>query len=166
MISFVHVHLILNHIPIVGLGIALLLLLLAEVWRDSGLARAGWIVLAVAAALAIPAYLTGEPAEEAIEHLPGVVEDLIETHEERALIALIITILGGILGLASLWTAYARGRTPRLLALATLLVVLVGAGTMAWTGNAGGKIRHPEIRAAITPAAGGAELEEREGRED
>ncbi|MBI2875740.1 MAG: hypothetical protein HYY20_02535 [Candidatus Tectomicrobia bacterium] len=119
-----------------------------------------------AAALAIPTYLTGEPAEEAIEHLPGVVEDLIETHEERALIALILTIFGGILGLASLWTAYAWGQTPRLLALATLLVVLVGAGTMAWTGNAGGKIRDPEIRAATTPAAGGAELEERAGRED
>lgn len=56
----------------------------------------------VTAAAAVPTYLTGEPAEEAVEHLPGVVKDLIEIHEERALIALIVATFGGILGLASL----------------------------------------------------------------
>ncbi|MBI2877083.1 MAG: hypothetical protein HYY20_09405 [Candidatus Tectomicrobia bacterium] len=90
MISSVQVHLLLNHILIVGLGIALLLLLLAEVRRGSGLAQAGWIVLITAAAFAVPTYLTGEAAEEAIKHLPGVAEELIETHEDRALIALIL----------------------------------------------------------------------------
>lgn len=162
--SYVHFHLLLNHIPIVASGIALLLLLLAEIKRDPGIARAGWIVMVVTAAAALPTYLTGEPAEEAVEHLPGVVKELIEIHEKRALAALIIAAFGGILGLASLCTAHVREQPPRPLALITLLAVLVGAGVMAWTGNAGGKIRHTEIRSTIAPDAG--EVERGEEKEE
>jgi hypothetical protein len=39
-------------------------------------------VFVLGAVVALPVYLTGEPAEEVVEHLPGVAESFIESHEE------------------------------------------------------------------------------------
>jgi hypothetical protein len=40
-----------------------------------------WVFVLVAL-VALPVYLTGEPAEEVVEHLPGVAESFIESYEE------------------------------------------------------------------------------------
>ena len=102
--------------------------------------------------IAIPVYLTGEPAEETVEHLPGVLESIIEEHEEFAKFGLISAIVSGIAALVSL--AFLRtdpdGGKAKLLLFATLALAAITVGTMGWTAKLGGVIRHTEIRAAGT----------------
>src|SRR5689334_14228815 len=94
-----HLHLLLNHVPVLGTIFGLGLLAFAMVRRDPPLQRVACGVFVLAALLAVPAYLTGEPAEATVKGLPGVVDQLIERHENAAGVA-----LGGViaLGLAAL----------------------------------------------------------------
>ena len=97
-----HAHLILNHIPVVGLGAAILLLLYAFARKNDEMKKAALAGFALLALVAIPVYLTGKGAEDLVEHLPGVTEAYIEQHEEAATASLIAIELLGALSLAGL----------------------------------------------------------------
>ncbi len=140
-----HLHLMLNHFPVVGLVFALALLGWGALRKNPSLAKAGFAALVVVALLAIPAFLTGEPAEKVAEPLPGVSHPIIEQHEDVAKVALIVTLVAGVAALAGLWLA--RGKAvASWCSSSVLLVALVAAGLMAWAANLGGKVRHTEIR--------------------
>jgi hypothetical protein len=144
--SWAHIHLALSHVPVIGLLIVLLLLAVARVRRSTELTRASYVLLVLMAASAVVVYLTGEPAEELVENLPGFSEAIVEEHEEVALIA---TIGMGGLGLIAL-VGLIRFRAPRIepawYGRGVLLLALLMGGLMAWTANLGGQIRHSEIR--------------------
>lgn len=154
-----HAHLLVNHFPIVGtfLGVVLLLLTLAT-RRDRGVWTAGVAVLALSAMGAAAAQLTGEPAEEVVEDLAGVDPDVVEEHEERAKIATIASVAVGVVALGAWFVGRRRDAIPVGFVGGTLAAAVVSAGLMAWTGNAGGKIRHPEIGDAPPAEGPGARL--------
>ncbi len=58
----------------------------------------------------------------------------------------------GFLGLIGLYLYQHTKTIPRWLGLVILLLSLVTAVSMIWTGNLGGKIHHPEIRSKFPPA--------------
>jgi len=145
--SFVHLHLLLNHVPVVGVVFVVLLLAVALWKRHSDIGKLALALLAGIAAITAIVFLTGEPAEEAVENVAGVSEALIHQHEDVALVALISTGVVGALALGLLWW-YRRQTLPRRLVGASLVVMLGVSGLMAWTANLGGQIRHSEIRSA------------------
>ena len=144
--NLAHLHLMLNHIPLVGIGFTTLLLILAMLRRSNELINIALVFVVVVALWAIPVYLTGEPAEEVVEDLPGVSEQLIEEHEEKAEVAFIFVEATGALALISFIVRIYSDKFGHRLALLTLLVLIISGGLMAWTANLGGKINHPEIR--------------------
>lgn len=158
--NLVHLHLVLNHLPIVGTIFALLLLAAGLFWQKDELKKAAMWAFCLVAAFAIPAYLTGEPAEEVAEKLPGVTETIIERHEDAAKIALILVLSLGTLSGAGLIATRAKP-VPRWLASGLLAVSLTTSGLMAWTGNLGGQIRHTEIRAGAPALPPQSEKEHR-----
>jgi hypothetical protein len=150
-----HWHLILNHIPVLGTAFGLGLLLFA-LWRKSDeLKKAAFGALVIIALLAVPAYLTGEPAEGGVKGLPGVVKSDIEHHEEAATIAFVGVLvlgLGALLGLI----VSRRGRTvPVWFSSLIVAAALIVSGLMAWTANLGGQVRHTEIRGGPSVSASG-----------
>jgi len=149
----VHLHLLLNHLPVVGTVFGVLFLAFALVRRDSGLAKASFGFLALIGAFAVAVYLTGEPAQEAVEKLPGFPERLIDRHEDAALLATILTGTIGALALAAL-VFYRRRPLPRSLTAVALVCALGTAVTMAYTANLGGQIRHAEIRGGAASPVG------------
>lgn len=144
--SWAHIHLALTHVPVIGLLIVLLLLVVARLRRSAELMRVSYGLLVLLAVATVIVYLTGEPAEELVENLPGFSETLVEQHEEAALIA---TIGMGVLGLVAL-VGLIRFRAPWIAPAwygsGVLLLALLMGGLMAWTANLGGQIRHSEIR--------------------
>jgi hypothetical protein len=150
-----HLHLLLNHMPILGSLFGLVLLLVAMVRRQPALVKAGLITLLIAAALAIPTNMTGEGAEEVVENYPGVTRALIHEHEEAAELAMWALELTGALALVSL-LLLARGHArATLLTRLTLAGAFVSFGLMARAGNLGGQIMHPETRSdAVSNALG------------
>ena len=147
-----HLHLFLNHVPVLGAIGLLTLFSIALVRRDSSLARLtlGLSVLLAGASIAV--FLTGEPAAELVEDLSGTVERAIEPHEEAAMVATIAFGVFGAMSLAAL-VAFRRRTMPRWVTGAAVSGTIVLSGLMGWTANLGGQIRHPEIRTGFeTPA--------------
>jgi len=146
MVNWAHVHLLLNHLPLYGAIAGTLILGLSLAMKRQALGRAGLMVIVVTAIVAGGVYLTGEPAEEQVESLPGVSESFIERHEEMALRAMIALAAVGLFALYGL-VVLRRRPSPRTLALAFILSLLP-LGAMAYTAYLGGQIRHSEIRPA------------------
>ena len=145
--SITHLHLLLNHVPMVGIvGVALLFALALRRHSDE-LTR---VALGFTVALALVAgavFLTGEPAEELIEHLPGFDDALVERHEDVALVATVaFGALGALAAGALLWAR--RHALPRRTAMLGLAGALAVGALVGWTANLGGMIRHSELRTA------------------
>jgi len=163
-----HLHLLFNHFPVIGTILCLLLLLFALMRKSDELKRASLGGLVLISLLTIPAFLTGEPAEELVENLPGVSHALIEAHEKAALVAFIALGITGALALVGLIWFRNRTTLPTWLIAAALLLTSVSVGLMARTGNLGGEIRHTEIRtgAAATTPGGGTDEKKDQKHED
>lgn len=154
MFTGAHLHLVLNHWPIIVPMLGLLLLAFAWLRHSEPTGRTGLAFLIGGALAALPVYLTGEDAEEAVERAPGVTEALIERHEDAGLIAAVALGVLGVFALWALWRYRRPGALPRWVLTTALSGALVGSGLMAWVGLLGGQIRHTEVR-TNPPAAFG-----------
>ena len=141
--NFAHIHLIINHVPLLTIPIALIFLIYAFWRNDDGLKRFSMVILIATSVTVIPVYLTGEPAEKVVEHLPGVTEQVIAPHEEAAEFSLIVTLLAGGLAAASLILSN-REKLKNWLQATLVLICFVAVVALGYTSNLGGKIRHPE----------------------
>ena len=149
----VHLHLLANHVPILGTLFALILLAASFFVAPDVLRRTALVVLIVSAVAGAVAYFTGEPAEDAIRGFPGVQRALIHEHEEMAEVAWIVTGIVGLLALIVL-VRWRRTAIPRGVAVGAFVVTAVASGLMGYTGLLGGRIRHTEIRPGATFALG------------
>ena len=147
--TLVHLHLLLNHIPVVGALFALLLFALALTRRETVSVKFALGFTTAMAAIAVVVYFTGGAAEEAVENLAGVTERAIDRHEEAAeLTTIVFGILGGLSLVALL--ALRSKQPPRWITLAGLVGTLAVSALMGWTANLGGQIRHTEIQGAAS----------------
>lgn len=148
--SVVHLHLILNHVPVIGMLFVLLILGVATWRRDSAGGKLALSTLVGLAAVTGLVFFTGEPAEEAVEQIAGVSETMIHSHEEAAEVALLATGIAGGLALVAL-AGFRRRLLPPWAMRTALVVVLVVSSLLGWTANLGGRIRHTELEAPPTP---------------
>lgn len=149
--SWAHLHLALNHIPVLGTPFLLLLLIVGLVRRSEEIKRValwGFILLTV---VAIPIKFTGDFAAEEVGDEPWMLAPYLEQHETAADQATTGVFLLGIAAVV----AVVLGRKARPVPMWSLIVVLVftlvTTGLMLRTANLGGWLRHAEIREA--PAA-------------
>lgn len=157
-----HLHLVLNHLPVIGMVFGLATLLYALWRRSEDFQRFALGLLVIVALTAIPTFLTGEPAEELVEHLAGVSHQAIEAHEESATLSLALAIALGVLAAGAL-VGYRNRKLPALLLALIVVVSAVDAALLAVTANLGGAVRHTEIYAAASPE--GDDGEHRESAE-
>lgn len=148
--SWAHLHLALNHVPVVGLPIVLLLLAWAIVRRSTELLKASFGLVILLAVVTVIVQVTGEPAEELVEGLPGVVESMVETHEESALLGTIGLVVIGVSAVFALWRLGTGKILPQWYSTVVLIAGIMVAGLMVWIANLGGQIRHSEIRPAAS----------------
>lgn len=145
-----HIHLAVNHLPVFAALLATATLSFAAVTGRANTRNQGFGLLVFAALSALPAYLSGEGAEEIVEHRPGVSEALIERHEEAADRALAVTLATGLVAAAALVAVrLRRAQAARALFAIALLASLASAGLMVQVAHLGGQIRHDEIRSPV-----------------
>lgn len=140
-----HLHLILNHLPIAGIIFALPLLLSGYIKKNKTLAHAGLIAVVATGAIAVTTFLTGEPAEEIVEGMTGISEEVIEVHEEAAEKAIWLIGATGLAALVSLLMSLKNKTLPRWSLPLVVVLAIFSVGALAWTNNLGGEIRHPEL---------------------
>lgn len=147
-----HLHLMLNHFPLFALVIGVPIVLYGAIRNSQAMVNTGLIIFLAAAVVAVPTYLTGEPAEDIVENLPGVSEAFIESHEDAAKLALGFAVVTGIASAVGLAIGFFKPAIQRYAATPALLLAVVTLGLMGWTANLGGQIRHTEIRAGDAAA--------------
>ena len=140
-----HLHLLLNHFPVIGTLIGSGLLLWGIVRKQNSLKAAGAAVLFLMAVIAIPVYTTGEPAEESVEDLPGVSKAMIELHEEAASIAIWLLAITGLLSLTALVMDFRKKTAAGFIFMVSFVLSVISFAAMARTGYYGGQIRHTEL---------------------
>jgi hypothetical protein len=67
----------LNHIPVIGIPTGAALLIYGLLRRSEEVKRVSLLVFVVVAIITLPTYLAGKAAEDMVEHLAGVDDDLI-----------------------------------------------------------------------------------------
>jgi uncharacterized membrane protein len=145
--NFPHLHLLLNHFPIIGTIVGLGLLLVSLAGRNQDLRRASLLIFSTMALVTLLTFFSGTGAQSAIKKMPGVSEALIQRHQGASMLALLFMEVTGALSLVELWNSQglSQPRSRSWSLLAVLLFSIVTVGLMARVGLTGGDIRHPEI---------------------
>ena len=140
-----YLHLLLNHVPVIGIPIGLFILVIGIFWKKDAFIRVALLVFIFCAVFTIPVYFSGEPAEESIEHMPGVSHSQIDEHEESGEIALASASVLGVVALAGIFWFQRYPLLPRWFVLTALIVSLFVSAILTRTAHLGGLIRHPEM---------------------
>jgi uncharacterized membrane protein len=148
-----HIHLLITHLPIFG-SILGGLVLLHGIWTKSNqTAIAAYNLFIISAIGAGIAYLTGEAAEETVEHIQGVAKTAIDAHEDFAMVSLVSLIVLGVAAVIGIWLTFKKSPLTRSISIVTLLIAVVSFGLIARTGYLGGQIRHTELNTGTTNSA-------------
>lgn len=140
-----HLHLILTHFPIVGTIIGIGILAYGLLAKNNEVKKVALAIFVLMSILTIPVFLTGEEAEETVENIAGVSEQVIEIHEELAEKAIWLMGLLGVVSLINFIVIFKKLAYAKTLSIITLIVSLGTFGLFAKVGSTGGEIRHTEI---------------------
>lgn len=138
-----HLHVILNHLPVLLIPFAAVCLAHAVKFGNDKTRVFSLAMLILVAGLAVPTYLTGEPAEDIVEKVQGVSEDAIEEHEDAGTFALISSLTVGVAAIGAL--VLPAGNKRKWATRITLILALWATTVLARTAFLGGQIRHSEF---------------------
>ncbi len=140
-----HYHLILSHVPVIGMAFALFLNIWALIKSSHDLRIASLVVYAIAGLTAIPVFFTGDISAQIVHTIPGITESLTEPHEEMALYFFIgISIIGALAIAGLIFGKKSKIFLHRITFILFVLAMLNSYFALA-TAYTGGKIRHNEI---------------------
>lgn len=141
-----HLHLMINHIPVLGALAVLALLILSAFKNNRDIYQLTLVAAILVGVLTIPVFLSGEPAEDIVEKLPLVGKSLIEEHEDFSKFGLISTEIVAALALVATVLYFKSNRFSKRLLILAIFVALINSGFMVYTAYLGGRIVHAEIR--------------------
>jgi hypothetical protein len=148
-----YVHLAVNHIPVVGVPIAFLILLSGMTRKSRDLIQAGFALLVLLALVTVVAFKSGGPAAHTIKDVPGIERSDIHEHAEAADYAFWGNLGLGAFALFGLWLSRRPEGSPMGLTALVLLGSLFMSVVFARVAHLGGIIRHAEIESGYKPPA-------------
>jgi len=145
--TLAHAHLLLNHVPTLGLVFGFALFLFSMVRNSDDLMRASLAALFLVAIMAYPTFMTGYAARLAIRHRAGFSEPLVDGHQGAAVLALIFLEITGVAAWLGLWQQRRSARPATWTVVTVVVLSLLTLGLVTRAANMGGEIAHSEIRA-------------------
>lgn len=145
-------HMLLNHIPIVGLFVAFVVLMAGLAVRQPALLFTGLVLVALTAGASIPVAHYGDAAYPALyDALDGDGRKWLDYHAELAESWLPVVYANIALAAIAIVAGMLRRRLLLWVALLVALVTVVGLAGATLVASAGGKIQHPEFRFSDPP---------------
>ncbi|MDX2003279.1 MAG: hypothetical protein SFW35_12640 [Chitinophagales bacterium] len=145
----IHVHLIVNHVALLG-SLFGVLALAYGIWRSShDLVQFAYFMLIVGAVGAAMSHFSGEEAEHLLRNVDGITEAAVEHHEEAARPIMPSMFLLAMLAIVGLVANNRQWAVAGKIKVAVLVVGMAFFGLTAYIANEGGKIRHPEARDSL-----------------
>lgn len=165
-----HLHLVVNHFPIIGLMFATGILFFGLFSKTNTLKNTAYVLFIIVAVFGFLSMYTGEGAEEMVEDLPTVSHNIIHNHEEHAETFVLFLYAAGLLSLIGLYLNFKKHSKANIISYAILGSALIGMYFAKEVGTTGGEIRHTEIRtdsaSNSTDNATGEQQQEQEDHED
>jgi disulfide bond formation protein DsbB len=147
-----YIHVLINPLPVYGLGMGLLGVIVAFFLRSRPAQIATLIIVLICAASAWPVYEFGQQAKDRVLSMENEVGDAwLEEHQDRAEDLIWMFYALAVLSAAAL---FVPAKWPRSATPLTIVVILLGVATLGAGGYiayAGGKIRHREFRNVPPP---------------
>ena len=145
-----HLHMVVNHFPIIGTIFGLGILIIGIVLKNKSVKTVAYVLFIIAALFGAFSMGTGEGAEELVEDMPSVGKQIIHEHEELAeTLALLLYIIGAF-SILSLYFSIKKIVFEKYTSILLVILALVAVFFAKQVGTSGGEIRHTEIRANAT----------------
>ncbi|MBK7038717.1 MAG: hypothetical protein IPH42_20910 [Bacteroidetes bacterium] len=132
-INSAHWHLLLNHFPIILSVIGTGFIVASFIFKKQHLKFASLLLIILAAAFTIPAFATGEPAEEQVEEISSY-HEAIHEHEEIAEKGRIVIFITGGLAFITLLLLHFKKKSVQMFMILTLLASAGSAGIFKLCG--------------------------------
>lgn len=141
-----HLHMVVNHFPIIGTILGLGILITGMVLKNNSVKNTAYVLFIIAAIFGFFSMATGEGAEELVEDMPNIGKKIIHEHEELAEKLAVVLYLLGTISIAGLYLNFKNHPKTNFASYAALVIAFVGVILAIETGTSGGEIRHTEIR--------------------
>ena len=153
-----YVHVVLNHLPIIGLLAGLMVLVIAIFQKSRATAIAAYSVIFVMSLSVFPVTEFGEKAEDQVESLLDKAgHHWLEEHSARADRAGWIYYVAAGVALGGLVAPRFLPKSAPFFLWATLLIGIAALTAGVWIASAGGKIMHREFRYSVAPEGSSVE---------
>jgi len=141
-----HVHLIVNHLPMVGVLIGFLVLIAGYLIKSPQVKHTSLGIFIFSAVASVAAFYSGEGAADVVEHISGKSETLMHAHEEYAELFFTMTLILGGVSVFTAFFEYIKFSFAKFGFLAVLLLSITTIVISYYVGTSGGEITHVEIR--------------------
>ncbi|RVT72787.1 hypothetical protein EOD40_15350 [Flavobacterium sufflavum] len=141
-----HLHMLVNHFPIVGTILGLIILIGGVYFRSISIKNTAYFLFIIAAVFTVFSMSTGEGAEEIVEDMPTIGHEIIHNHEELAEKFAIVLYLLGVVSVIGLITNIRNHPKATFFSYAIVAIAAVAVFLSTKVGTSGGEIRHTEIR--------------------
>jgi len=160
-----HLHMVVNHFPIIGTIFGFGILIAGLVLKNKTLINTSYALFIVAAIFGAISMGTGEGAEELVEDMPNIGKQIIHEHEELAEKLAVVLYVLGTFSMAGLYLNFKNNAKAKLLSFLILGISVIGLVLVQKVGTSGGEIRHTEIRPNVNTMVNGA-VKQSEEKED
>jgi uncharacterized membrane protein len=141
-----HLHMVVNHFPIIGTILAIGILIAGLLTKNNGVKITSYFVFIISAIFGLMSMATGDGAEELVKDMPNIGWKIIHEHEEIAeKLALLLDVIG-VLSVVALYFNFKKNPKEKIVSLIILGIAIASLVVIQKVGTSGGEIRHTEIR--------------------
>lgn len=143
-----HVHLVVNHFPIIGTIFGLGILVVGLFMNNKTTQNVAYVLFVASAILAFVSDKTGGGAAHMVKELPNIDlgKETIKTHAQLAGKFAIACYLMGVVSIIGLYLNIKNNSRAKLVSFLVLIIAAVCVYLGKEVGTSGGEIRHTEIR--------------------
>jgi hypothetical protein len=145
--NWAHFHIIINHIPIIGVPIVLIFLIVGLWMRNTGVIKATLVGFALLGAISVLVAASGLAGQRLILAEIEDVSQLVYNHKIAGIISAVMMVILGVwsgLGAAVLRSS-SEAKYRKLYPMGALILAVVTSGVLFWTASRGVMINHPEV---------------------
>ncbi len=141
-----HLHIVVNHFPIIGLFFGILILLFGIIRNNGTLKSTAYIIFIFCMIMGKVSMMTGDNAEHSVEKMAGFSGEYIHEHEETAELFMKPLYVLGIVSIFGLVSVAKKRSSEKIVSICVLLIAAICLFLSKDVGTTGGEIRHTEIR--------------------
>ena len=150
----VHAHLVLNHIPVVGLLFGLVFLIAGVRRSSEPTLRVALRIFVAIGFIAIPVAISGLVSASMLQGAAWMDANAVNKHQLAGILTLVV--LSGLAVFSGVVLRASSRKNSRMSARAKLAVSVLAAAALvmiSWTSNLGGAIRHTELMVVPTSSS-------------